>query len=471
MALVELTFYGGVSEIGGNKILLKDRNTKLLIDFGLSYGRRALFFDEFLNPRVSNGLGDFLRFGLLPNLKGVYRDDMLATVGRKPEPVQIDGVLLSHAHLDHASYISFLHEAIPIYCGETSKLILQSLQEAGDRDIEREILSFKPRPLSRGSTEVARKIKTFRTGDHFNVGDVEVQPIHVDHSIPGDYGFLISTSEGTVAYTSDFRMHGTHPEMTQEFVEASKKAEPVALITEGTRVDEAKADAGEPGVRKGCEDTVKNARQLVVADFNLRDIDRFRTFLDIAKSTGRKLAIRLRDAYLLKHLNLDPKLGVPPPDHPDIVLILPKRGSGKYQPEDYGISDRQFLKNSNISTPEKLTEMQSEILACLGYYDMGTISDLNPNPEGIYIHSSSEAYNEEMVLDMKRLRHWTDFFQMAYYQSHASGHAGGHEIMDMLRKVNPRTVFPIHTESPESFKGVAKNTVMVQQGKPYTISA
>src|SRR6266581_1389417 len=105
--MTSLTFYGGVGEIGGNKILLEEKST------------RVLFYDEYLNPRSASGLGDFLRMGLVPDMPGIYRNDLLATVGREPETPSVDAVLLSHAHMDHSSYISFLHEKIPVYCGET----------------------------------------------------------------------------------------------------------------------------------------------------------------------------------------------------------------------------------------------------------------------------------------------------------------------------------------------------------------
>lgn len=32
-----LTFYGGVNEIGGNKILLEDKDTRVFLDFGKSF--------------------------------------------------------------------------------------------------------------------------------------------------------------------------------------------------------------------------------------------------------------------------------------------------------------------------------------------------------------------------------------------------------------------------------------------------
>ena len=35
--MVSLTFYGGAGEIGGNKILLEDKDAKIYLDFGEEY--------------------------------------------------------------------------------------------------------------------------------------------------------------------------------------------------------------------------------------------------------------------------------------------------------------------------------------------------------------------------------------------------------------------------------------------------
>ena len=75
--MVSLTFYGGVDEIGGNKILLEDEDTRLLLDFGMSFNQSGKFFSEFLQPRKCNCILDFQVTGLLPNLRGVYRQDYL----------------------------------------------------------------------------------------------------------------------------------------------------------------------------------------------------------------------------------------------------------------------------------------------------------------------------------------------------------------------------------------------------------
>ena len=75
--MVKLTFYGGVEEIGGNKILLEDNGTKIFLDFGMGFKRRGLYFEEFLTPRAANGIGDFFELRLLPDIAGVYREDLL----------------------------------------------------------------------------------------------------------------------------------------------------------------------------------------------------------------------------------------------------------------------------------------------------------------------------------------------------------------------------------------------------------
>ena len=114
--------------------------------------------------------------------------------------------------------------------GETCHLILQALQERSNRNIEREILSFKQRPYNRKDEPIERKINTFRTGEKLKVGSHEVEPIHVDHSVPGAYGFIIYTSEGPIAYTGDIRLHGTVPKMTRDFIERVKCEKVIALI-------------------------------------------------------------------------------------------------------------------------------------------------------------------------------------------------------------------------------------------------
>jgi ribonuclease J len=78
--------------------------------------------------------------------------------------------------------------------------------------------------------------RTFRTGEKIPRDDITVEPVHVDHSILAAYGFIIHTSEGTVVYTGDLRIHGPRKDLTEEFMEKAKECKPDALICEGTRM-------------------------------------------------------------------------------------------------------------------------------------------------------------------------------------------------------------------------------------------
>lgn len=105
--MASLTFYGGVNEIGGNKILLEDKTDRILLDFGMSFSEHFKYFDAFLTPRKLNGMGDFYELGLLPRLKGIYRSDYLRWMNEKDEPLAVTAFsFLTPTQTTQATYIS-----------------------------------------------------------------------------------------------------------------------------------------------------------------------------------------------------------------------------------------------------------------------------------------------------------------------------------------------------------------------------
>jgi len=468
--LTSLTFYGGVNEIGGNKILLEDKDTRIFLDFGKSFSRRAKFFEEFINPRTSNGIVDFITMGLVPDIPGIYRDDLMKLAGRKIEKPNIDAVLLSHAHSDHADYISFLHEGIPIYMGKACHLILRALEERSSRTIEREILNYKPRPYNIKDKPIERKIETFTTGDKFKIGSLEIEPIHVDHSVPGAYGFIIYTSEGPIAYTGDIRLHGSKSQMTRDFIEKAKNVKPIALIAEGTRINEKEREESEELVYKESSKVVSETDRLVFTDFNFKDVDRLRTFYNIAKENDRKFVVKLNDAYFLKYLSQDKHLDVPSIDDEDIIIYLPKRGSGTYSDSDYKGKDGQFLDLHNAWTAEQIAARENKVLCAIGFFSFTALIDMKPKPGARYIHSASEPYNEEQEFDQVRINNWIEHFGMAKFQSHCSGHARGKDLLEAVKEIEAKTLYPVHTEHPDLYRKVSKNMVLIKEGVKYDLS-
>lgn len=44
--MTSITFYGGVNEIGGNKFLLEDQETRIFLDFGKNFAKEKLYFEH-----------------------------------------------------------------------------------------------------------------------------------------------------------------------------------------------------------------------------------------------------------------------------------------------------------------------------------------------------------------------------------------------------------------------------------------
>ncbi|MCJ7793447.1 MBL fold metallo-hydrolase [Candidatus Bathyarchaeota archaeon] len=165
--MVKLIFYGGVNEIGGNKILLQDKKTRVMFDFGQSFTFGVNYFAGYLAPRAVNGLGDYLAFDLLPRIEGLYSKEMLSNCDLPYVQPKIDAVFLSHAHFDHISHIQFLDPKIPVFMGYGTKLFTESMEETSS------FCNYGDHTCNR-----------IRTGDKIKVGNITVEPVHVDHSIP-----------------------------------------------------------------------------------------------------------------------------------------------------------------------------------------------------------------------------------------------------------------------------------------------
>ena len=467
--MTSLTFYGGVNEIGGNKILLQDKDTKIFLDFGKGFTSLEKYFEQYLAPRTSNGILDFITMGLVPDIPGIYRDDLMFKAGREIKEPEVDAVIISHAHADHVDYASFLHRDIPLYMGQTTKNLIKAIQERSSGSIDREILEFKLAGAARGDPKIQRTVNTFRTGEKFKIGSLEIEPIHVDHSVPGAYGFIIYTSEGPIVYTGDLRRHGAKPQMTEEFVQKSMDCKPIALIAEGTRITDKPTNESEQLVYQQSDELIAKTKNLIFADFNFKDVDRVRTFYDVAKKNGRKLVIKIKDCYFLKHLSSDSALNLPNWDDENIVVYKARYRSGTYSDSDYYGEDRVFATAPNALTAAEIAAHPDKYLCAMGFFSFNVLIDMKPKSGAIYIHSSSEAFNEEQVLSTKRLQNWLDKFQMEHHQIHCSGHAKGEDLIDMVKQIDAKMLFPIHTEHPREYMRITDNISIVELNKKYEL--
>jgi ribonuclease J len=452
IAMVKLTFYGGVNEIGGNKILLEDRGTRVFFDFGQSFTFGVDYFAGCLGPRAVNGLGDYFEFNLLPRVKGLYSREQLASTDLAYAEPEVDAVFLSHAHFDHVDHVSFLDPVIPVYVGAGTKLFMDSMEETSSY-------------CDYGEHEC----KLFRTGDKIRIDSLTVEPVHVDHSIPAAYGFIVYTSAGAVVYTGDLRRHGPRKDLTEEFIEKAKDAEPIALITEGTRMTdvEKRQNYSEPQVAKLANDVVSSTDRMVFAARYSRDIDRFNSFYRVAKKNGRKLVVNPKTAHLLTKLLGDEHLSVPDPLKDDsIVVYYRRKKSGAFDEADYYVWEREFM--DKLVTYEYVRKNQKSLIMDLDFPQLTELVDIKPKPGSHFIHSMSEPFSEEDVED-NVLHNWIDHFKMQFHQLHASGHMSKVQLVDMIKYVQPECVFPVHTENQDLFKTYFSNVQTLQSGKEYVL--
>jgi len=485
--MTSLTFYGGVNEIGGNKILVEDEDTSLFLDFGMSFSLANQYFDEFMQPRKCNGILDLLEFGLLPNLEGLYRCDYLEhcqlVSGDTPK---VNGVLLSHAHMDHSSYIHYLREDIPIHCSQASKDIMQALEETGSTGTCELISlkeSFKTYIGSKGVESKLQGEKTKKPRSYnvvegtFNAGGLDVEALPVSHSLEGATAYILHTSAGPVVYTGDFRFHGYKRDETRKFVERAAQVEPVAMICEGTRVNSTQSDS-EERVKEVAKERVEKTDGLVVANFPARDTDRMQSFFEVAKQTDRTLVINLKQAYLLE-LFTKSGIGTPRIDDEDIRIYIPRKKWGVYrddrfsekiQREDYDYWEREFLDHPNAVTAQDVKESQSEYIFRCDFFELKELIDIKPEAGSSYIRSVCEPFDLEMELDLKKIENWlTHFGLYPYTQIHASGHLNYDEIREVVDAVRPKVLIPVHTEHPEVFKNLHDNVILPRVGAAVNI--
>jgi len=428
-----ITCYGGVGEIGGNKFVLEDRGVKVILDFGTGFSDGSDYFDSLISPRGVNGAGDLFEFDLLPQIPGLYSEEALQNTNVEYTDPEFDAVVLSHYHSDHTGRIGYIDPKIPVYCGETTSLIHDAYS------------------ATTGSPLRGHPIRKFRTGDKFAIGPMEFRPIHVDHSIPGAYGFIIHTSDGTMVYTGDFRFHGPAGSMTGDFVDSARQERPKLLLAEGTRVTPGgdAANMSETALKKEALKMVRGTKSLVFSTFRGNDVDRVNTFFDACRETGRRLVVSMKVAVLLEKLSADRGLRVPRVGR-DVDVYLRRKKTGKFDDSDYYAWERPYIEKG--LTSEDIRKRQREVFLHLEAWNFPELVDIKPDRGGTYIHAATEAFNEEGEREETLIRNWVEHVGFRYAQLHASGHAPGKEVGELVRTISASKVVPIHTEFPELFR-------------------
>jgi mRNA degradation ribonuclease J1/J2 len=308
---VSITYYGG-DEIGCGGIWINAKNgektSSLMLDPGINMGREGQLFDvKYMRDKSAWGIKDRLLLGLMPRIKGLWRDDLTEKdmkIAKKEPPAA--GILISHAHVDHAGNLAFVRPDMPVYVGPELWATLRTLDNSG-ADIKKEFFEYQNRETG---LMQRRDIRVYEYDKPFKVGDFEVIAVRVDHSESGAAAFFVNTPEGWVVWTGDLRMNRgrdkdgnlySYQHLTEKFIAKAKKFGIKALLIEGTAFNSSHVRNTEDDVANKADEITKKAKtNLVIANFAYTNLERMAGFLAAAKNNGRKLVISAKEAYLLE---------------------------------------------------------------------------------------------------------------------------------------------------------------------------
>ncbi len=259
-----------------------------VLAWGSAWAGQAVILSTTTSTQDS-GLLDVLELGLLPPLRGLYRPDLefpdrmwerfrSRAAFRDLSDRPIAGVLVTHAHLDHCGYVSFLRADMPVFATTATAFTIKAMQDTGGgSDFEREVAYYAPKALKddhlsaeqRGARwqrpfalldgdrlpsgalqfwnavlkkETDRKTKEER---FFwkeleglaapglaprGIGGLPLRWFPVDHSVLGACAYAVETSAGWIGYTGDLRFHGARHSDTEAYVQALASLRPAVLV-------------------------------------------------------------------------------------------------------------------------------------------------------------------------------------------------------------------------------------------------
>ncbi len=435
--------HSGYRTIGGNIIEIDYGDGSIVLDLGLNLGLHKKYYSWPL--QTPKGIDDLVKTGVAPNVEGLYTrwlDNGAQPDNEYGKDTKIRGVFISHAHLDHYGLIPHVNRNIPVYIGETARNILRTKKKIqSQRRYEKmDGIDFK---------------KLFRSGDKLEIDNVVVTPYHVDHSIPGAYGFKIETQDGVIVYTGDFRRHGQSESLTNDFIEILKEDDVELFITEGTRVYDVDLTTEEE-VYTRILNVLESEDLEVAIECSALDIDRFISILRATKKSGRNLFLSLNFLiYIGLYYSKDRKLRDKLDDN------------GFREVEIYGIYRRNTRRNKinfvmelGVWDEAKLIEEDSykpsSKNVILGLDTALEIykKDLPHIRKRLAIFSNSEPFDEESEIDFNRYVNWLSHLKIPSYRIHSSGHISPIELKSVVEDVKPKDVLIIHSEYPEVIKNM-----------------
>lgn len=385
---IKVYFLGGLNEIGKNFTLYECQGDMVIVDCGLS------FPDEDM-PGVDSIIPDF------------------AFVEKNRE--RIRGVVITHGHEDHIGAVPYLLKKlnVPVYgTALTIGLIECKLKEHN---------------LSSANLHVTP------AGSHIQLGCMDVELIHVNHSVADAVALAIHSPAGTVVHTGDFKIDMTPAEGGMidlcRFAELGKEGV-LALLADSTNAERPGYTQTEQTVNNSLDSLFLRAegKRIIVATF-ASSISRVQMIINCAVKYGRKVALSGRS--MVNVMSIASELGylhVPDGVLVDLNLI------NRYEPGQLVL----------ITTGSQGEPMSA--LTRMAFSDHRQVA-INPN-DFIILSARPIPGNEKTVGAVvdELLKQGCTVIYESMYEVHVSGHACQEELKLMQALTRPKYFIPVHGE-------------------------
>jgi len=385
---VDLTFLGGLGEIGLNSLVLETADTLVLVDAGLMFPEDHMLGIDIVIPDFSYLLE--------------RRDKATA-------------LILTHGHEDHIGAVPFLLKELPLPVLGTAftlALLKEKLKEHGLLD-QADLREIKPRQT------VA-------------LGSLTFEFIGVSHSIVDGVGFAVQTPQGVLVHSGDFKVDQTPvigPATDLNRFAFWGEKEVLALLSDSTNAERPGFTLSERQIGLTLEELIQEAPGRVIVAVFASHISRLQQIVRLAAKYGRRvlfngksMVVNSRLAKELGYLAVEPNLEI-----------------------TVGDLERLPPEQTIIVT----TGSQGEPLSALARIALESHKHVHIKKGDLVILSSKFIPGNERAIttvinNLCRLGAEVVYEQVA--DIHVSGHACQEELKLLLNLTRPRYFIPIHGE-------------------------
>lgn len=382
----QIVVLGGLGEVGKNMYCVMHKDAIVIIDAGVSFPESELLGVDYVLPDFS-----FL----------------------KENEAKIKALLITHGHEDHIGSIPFLLQSInipAIYAPNHAKeLIAVKLQDKNIR---------------------YNNLYVYTDQTKLKFKDIEVEFFRTTHSIPDSHGISITTPDGTIVTTGDYKFDLTPIGPMADLYKMAclgKKGVDLLIgdstnaLNEGFSNSESVVDETLSEMFDKC----KNSR-IIIATF-ASNIYRVKHIFETCYKHNRKICIFGRS--MENNINISLNGGYI--DHKEL-LITPEEANN--------------LKPNEVTI--LCTGSQGEPLAALSRISNGTHKQIKLRPDDVVIFSSSAIPGNALSISktinklyLKGVKVYTNSYLA---DLHTSGHANEEEVKLMIRLINPKYLMPFH---------------------------